>query len=57
MESQSWLDNERLLKAAPDLLAALRAIVAECPNPKLPYGARVVEIARAAIARAEGKDE
>jgi hypothetical protein len=38
-----------------DLLDALREIIAECPDPKLPYGIRVVEIAKAAIEAAEGR--
>lgn len=31
------------------LLKALREIIEECPNPKLPYGQKVVEIAKKAI--------
>ena len=38
-----------------DLLAALEDIIAEYPNPKLPYGIRIVEIARAAIKKAEAQ--
>lgn len=42
----------KIEKAGPDLLAALHDIIAENPNPTLPYGFRVNEIARAAIAKA-----
>jgi len=42
----------RLIAAAPDLADALRQIIAQCPNPKLPYGMNVCEIARAALAKA-----
>lgn len=31
------------------LLKALRDIIDECPNPNLPYGHKVVEIAKKAI--------
>jgi len=38
-----------------ELVAALKDIIEECLNPKLPYGIRIVEIARAAIAKAEAQ--
>jgi hypothetical protein len=46
--------NARLIAAAPELLEALKEIIGECPDPKLPYGHRINEIARAAIAKAQG---
>ena len=39
-----------ILKHEKDRLSnALIAIIEECPNPKLPYGIRVVEIAKEAL--------
>lgn len=37
------------------LAEALREIIAECPEPKLPYGRKVVEIARDALAAHEAQ--
>jgi hypothetical protein len=53
--------DARLIAAAPDLLSALRSIVAECKGPERPYSsdsflpAQFIEAAQAAIARAEGR--
>ena len=57
-----WLNNAHLIAAAPDLLAALKAIIAaeesfmadtgcECDDEV----AQAVEVARAAIAKADGR--
>ena len=46
----------KIVKAAPTMLEALKKIVSECPNPKLPYGVAIVEIAQAAIDKAEGRE-
>jgi hypothetical protein len=42
------------LATVNDLYEALKAIIDECPNPKLPYGIKIVEIAQQALAKAEG---
>lgn len=64
MASIAWLTggaihqdaNARLIAAAPDLLAALRALVEAQPNyPSGGYVERYVMRAKAAIAKAEGK--
>jgi len=51
-------DDARLIAAAPDLLAALRACVDLMQSAHLPGGRDFVEYAaaRAAIARAEGRE-
>jgi len=42
--------------AAPDMYEALNDIIAECPTPTSGYGIAVVEIAKKALAKAEGKE-
>lgn len=54
IKKRDVIRNARLLAAAPILLQALQDIIAECPNPKRPYGQKIVEIAEAAIKKAEG---
>ncbi len=49
--------NAHMLAASKEMYEALKAIIEECPNPKLPYGTKVVEIARKALLKAEGKGE
>jgi hypothetical protein len=39
----------RAVNAYDKMREALEAIIAECPNPKLPYGNAIVGIARAAL--------
>ena len=54
--------NTRLIAAAPDLLAALQALVAELDGPGKPYSSdsyappHFIETARAAIAKATNGD-
>ena len=48
--------NRRLIAAAPDLLAAIERIRERLePNTHLGYASELLEIAEAAIAKAEGK--
>lgn len=47
--------NARLIAAAPDLLAALRAMVCRCEPDTDGADRRMWEDARAAIAKAEGR--
>ena len=51
------MEISRTNRPVNTLLSALKDIIAECPNPKLPYGIRIVEIAQAAIEQAEGRDK
>ena len=37
---------EKLLDVNAELLGALKNIIDECPEPKLPYGKKIVEIAK-----------
>lgn len=53
---QEWIDNANLIAASPDLLAALRDIVANIDKGGCPVRGSVMhETGRAAIAKAEGK--
>lgn len=57
-DSQKGLANARLIAAAPDLLAALKRLVATVKPDALPHDKGcgcVVHEARAAIAKAEGR--
>lgn len=61
-DNKAWRGNARLIAAAPTLLAALKelAILGEVgmtPNPYewLTFHDKVAQIARAAIAKAEGR--
>ena len=57
-----WEANARLIVAAPDLLAALQALVAELDGPGKPYSSdsyappHFIETAKAAIAKATDGD-
>ena len=48
-------DNARLITAAPEMLEALRGLVAELESVKVPAPGLIH--AKAAIAKAEGKDD
>ena len=54
--------NARLIAAAPDLLAALKAILSEVDGPEKPYSsdswlpAHLVKAACSATAKAEGRE-
>lgn len=48
--------NANLIAAAPEMYEALKDIIDQCPMPTLPYGRKVVELAKAALAKAEGKE-
>lgn len=50
------VDDANLIAAAPEMYEALQAIIDECPNPKLPYGNRIVEIAKQALTKVEGRE-
>ena len=47
--------NANLISAAPEMYEALNNIIAECPTPTSGYEIAVVEIAKKALAKAEGK--
>jgi hypothetical protein len=50
--------NAKILAAAPDLLAVLKRMLEDCDKTvelECVHGSQVVEAARAAIAKAEGK--
>lgn len=42
--------HEQLVEALKEAHATLQDIIDECPTPKLPYGVKIVEIARNALA-------
>lgn len=48
--------DARLIAAAPDLLAALRAMVYDTPSPATKKGSAALDAALAAIAKAEGRE-
>lgn len=54
-DEEEDLGNACLIAGAKDTYKALKEIIEECPNPKLPYGKKVVEIAKEAIAKVERK--
>jgi hypothetical protein len=56
---QDWSADARLIAAAPELLAALKEIVAydEGSNDPEDYGYEVLMRCKAAIAKAEGRSE
>jgi len=62
MTESEKIANARLIVAAPDLLAALQAIVAELDGPGKPYSSdsyaplHFIETAKAAIAKATNGD-
>ncbi len=51
-QEQCMTEQEQLEISHNNLLEALKEIIEVCPNPKLPYGQIIVEIAKQAIAKA-----
>jgi hypothetical protein len=52
-ENALYAEIDRLTAINKELVAALQEIIEECPKPTLPYGLKVVDIAKQALARAE----
>jgi hypothetical protein len=54
LQNEQFENNAQLIVAAPEMYAALKAIIAECPHPKYVYGSAVVKIASDVLASIDG---